>query len=83
MLSTIEGIFCLRGVNSNVTHMKLLMVQENKTPLKGTSIRLLVKEKADGLSVYCICPMDRQKWGSILVTPRPLPAPSSSPKPYR
>lgn len=36
---------------------------KQNSPLKGTSIRLLVKEKADGLSVYCICPMDRAEVG--------------------
>lgn len=36
---------------------------KQNSPLKGTLIRLLVKEKADGLGVYCICPMDRAKVG--------------------
>lgn len=38
------------------------MVQENKT-LSEKNIRLLVKEKADGLSAYCLCSTDRAEGG--------------------
>ena len=64
--------------------MKLLIVQENKTLHSEEHQSDYWSRRKLMASVFiAFAPWIGQKWGSNLVTPRLLPAPSSSPKPYR